>query len=249
MNILNIGGRTIGAGAPCYIIAEMSGNHGGDVARAKEIIHQAKWAGADAIKLQVYRPDTITLKSDKADFAIPASSAWAGYGNMYDLYQYAHTPWEWMPELVEEAESVGIDIFGSVFDSTSVDLMEELRACAYKIASPEINDIPLLQYIAATGKPVILSTGLASLSDVELAVKTLRDGGCDQIALLKCTTAYPAPVEEANLRTIPNLHQTFGCPSGLSDHTIGNAVSIAAVAIGAVMIEKHFTLGGGGGNC
>ena len=206
---MRIGSQLIGEGHPCYLIAEMSGNHGGDIERAKEIVRQAKRAGADAVKIQVYRPDTITLESDKADFSIPQDNAWAQYRNLYNLYEYAHTPWEWIPALIEVAEEVGIEIFGSVFDRTSVAYMEQCGCAAYKIASPEINDIPLLRVVAETGKPVILSTGLADLADLELAVDTLRQSGCEQIVLLKCTTAYPAPVEEANLRTIPNLQQTF----------------------------------------
>ncbi len=237
-----IGSRPIGAGHPSYLIAEMSGNHGGDIERAKEIVRQAKTAGADAVKIQVYRPDTITLDSDKADFSIPSDNAWAQYRNLYNLYEYAHTPWEWIPRLIEVAQEVDIEIFGSVFDHTSIYFMEQCGCAAYKIASPEINDIPLLRAVAETGKPVILSSGLADLADLELAVETLREAGCEQIVLLKCTTAYPAPAEEANLRTIPNLQQTFGTLAGLSDHTEGVAVPIAAVALGAVMIEKHFTL-------
>ena len=239
---MRIGNRQIGGEHPCYLIAEMSGNHGGDIERAKEIIRQAKAAGADAVKIQVYRPDTITLNSDKEDFLIPAENAWAQYQNLYNLYEYAHTPWEWIPQLIEMAQEVDIEIFGSVFDLTSVEFMEQCGCAAYKIASPEINDIPLLRVVAATGKPVILSTGLADLADLELAVDTLRESGCEDIVLLKCTTAYPAPAEEANLRTIPNLSETFGCLSGLSDHTVGAGVPVAAVALGAVMVEKHFTL-------
>ena len=240
---MRIGSRLIGDGASCYLIAEMSGNHGGDIERAKEIIRQAKEAGADAVKIQVYRPDTITLNSDKEDFLIPAENAWAKYSNLYALYEYAHTPWEWIPELVKEAEKAGIEIFGSVFDETSVDFMEALHTSAYKIAAPEINDMALLRKVAATGKPVILSTGLADIIDIDYAITTLKESGCHDIIVLKCTTAYPAPAEEANLRTIPNLRETFGVQVGLSDHSTGIAVPIAAVSLGAVVVEKHFTLG------
>jgi len=240
---IRVGNRDIGENNACYLVAEMSGNHGGGIDKALEIIKKAKQSGADAVKIQVYRPDTITLDSDSEDFAIPAGSPWESYGNMYKLYQYAHTPWEWVPQLFEEASKQDIDIFGSVFDLTSVDFLEEQGCCAYKIASPEVVDVPLLRRVAQTGKPVIVSTGLSDLSDLELAIKTLNDNGCHQIVLLKCTTAYPAPVSEANLRTIPNLKETFGYPAGLSDHTEGIGVPVASVALGASMIEKHFMLG------
>ena len=245
MKRVQIGERLIGKDSPCYIVAEMSGNHQGGIEKAKEIIRQAKRSGADAVKIQVYRPDTITLDCDNDDFSIPAGSPWEHYKNSYNLYQCAHTPWEWIPELVATANEQGVDIFGSVFDETSVDFMEALDTVAYKFAAPEINDIPLLRKVAQTGKPVILSTGLSELSDLELALKTLYQHGCEQIVLLKCTSAYPAPVDEANLKTIPSLEQIFGCPAGLSDHTIGIGVPIAAVALGATMIEKHFMLNDG----
>ena len=241
MNI-RIGGNKIGDDAPCYIVAEMSGNHGGSLDRAKEIIYQAKKSGADAVKIQVYKADTMTIDCNKPDFLIPQDNPWSKFRTLYDLYDYAHTPWEWIPELMDEAKKNKIDIFGSVFDVSSVALMENLDSVAYKIASPEIADTGLLKSVAATGKPVILSTGLASLKDLIYAVDILRSSGCSDLILLKCTTAYPAPVDEANLRTISNLRETFNVLSGISDHTNGVAVPIVATALGASFIEKHFTL-------
>lgn len=239
MNSITIGDRLIGERQPTYIIAELSGNHGGHIERALAMLRDAKEAGADAVKIQVYRPDTITLDSDKADFTIPADSAWSAYRTLYNLYEHAHTPWEWLPALFEEAGRLGIELFGSVFDETSVDELERFPVRAYKIASPEIVDFALLQKVARTGKPVILSTGLADLGDIVAAVAQLRANGCDDILLLKCTSAYPTPSEEVNLATIAHMGQTFGCPVGLSDHTIGIGVSVAAVALGAGVIEKH----------
>lgn len=245
MKPITIGKRQIGADEPCYVIAELSGNHGGSLERALQLLRAAGESGADAVKLQVYRPDTITLDCDKSDFAIPADNAWAEYRNLYGLYQYAHTPWEWLPQLFDEAERLGIELFGSVFDETSVDELEQYPVKAYKIASPEIVDMALLEKVAATGKPVIVSTGLANLGDIHEAVTCLRSNGCNDIVLLKCTTAYPTPAEEVNLRTIDNMQQTFSCYAGLSDHTIGIGVSIAAAAMGARVIEKHIKLDDG----
>lgn len=244
MNI-NIGERAIGGEKPCYVIAELSGNHGGDIRKAVALLKAAADAGADAIKLQVYRPDTITLNVDHGDFAIPMDNAWAAYKNLYELYEYAHTPWEWLPELFAEAAKLGVELFGSVFDETSVDELEKFAVKAYKIASPEIVDLALLEKVAKTGKPVIVSTGLASLEDICRSVTCLKQHGCEQIILLKCTTAYPTPPAEVNLKTIQHLKDTFQCPAGLSDHTVGIGVSIAAVALGANVIEKHIKLDDG----
>ncbi|WP_135076142.1 pseudaminic acid synthase [Terasakiella sp. SH-1] len=242
MNNIMIADRKVGPGQPAYVIAELSGNHGGSLEKCLELFHAACDTGADAIKLQAYRPDTITLNTSNGDFAIAKDNAWAAYKNLYNLYEYAHTPWEWFPQLFEEAEKRGVKLFGSVFDETSVDELEKYPCPAYKIASPEIIDIGLLKKVAKTGKPVIVSTGLANIGDVYEAVSCLREYGCEDIVLLKCTTAYPTPPEEVNLRTIENLRETFGCLAGLSDHTTGIGVSVAAVALGACMIEKHIKL-------
>jgi pseudaminic acid synthase len=242
MDYVEIGNARLGKDHPTYIIAELSGNHGGKIDKAIEMIKAAHNAGADAIKLQVYKPDTITLNSDKEDFLIAKDNAWAEYYNLYNLYQYAHTPWEWLPTLFEEASKLNIELFGSVFDETSVDELEKYPVKAYKIASPEITDTALLKKVAQTGKPVILSTGLGDLEDISYAVNCLRSNGCADIILLKCTTAYPTPENEVNLKTIPNLQETFQCPAGLSDHTLGIGVAIAAVALGANLIEKHIKL-------
>jgi pseudaminic acid synthase len=225
-----------------YIIAEMSANHGGNFETAIKIIRKAKESGADAVKLQTYRADTITLDSDKEDFLIPDGSPWKEHKTLYSLYEKASTPWEWHEDLFREGKKVGIDVFSSPFDSTAVDFLEELNNPIYKIASPEITDIPLLKKVGATGKPVILSTGIAVLKDLDLAVRTLREVGCMHLAILKCTTAYPTPYNEVNLRTIPHLAETFDCFAGISDHTLGIGVPIAAVALGAKIIEKHFVL-------
>jgi pseudaminic acid synthase len=242
---VNIGERLIGSGLPAYIIAELSGNHGGSLNKALALLRAGASTGADAIKLQVYRPDTITLNVSHGDFAIPEDNAWAKYKNLYNLYEYAHTPWEWLPSLFAEAEKLGVELFGSVFDNSSVDELEQFPVKAYKIASPEIVDLGLLKKVAATGKPVIVSTGLASLGDIARAVDCLTEHGCKDVILLKCTTAYPTPPEEVNLKTVQSLAQAFGCPVGLSDHTVGIGVSIAAVTMGACVIEKHIKLDDG----
>ncbi|NKF51052.1 pseudaminic acid synthase [Shewanella sp. WXL01] len=244
-NQVTIGDKKVAAGEPSYIIAELSGNHGGSLDKALELLRAGAATGADAIKLQVYRPDTITLNVNHGDFAIPSDNAWAKYQNLYNLYEYAHTPWEWLPALFEEAQKLGIELFGSVFDDTSVDVLEQFPVKAYKIASPEIVDFGLLKKVAATGKPVIVSTGLASLTDISQAIDCLQENGCQQVILLKCTTAYPTPAEEVNLTTIQSLAQTFACPVGLSDHTVGIGVPIAAVTMGACVIEKHIKLDDG----
>ncbi len=242
MNYVSIGNSKIGLNNPTYIIAELSGNHGGSIDKAINMITAAQQAGADAIKLQAYRPDTITLDSDKKDFLIDEDNPWAEYRNLYNLYEYAHTPWEWFPKLFKEVSRLNIELFGSVFDETSIDELEKFPVKAYKIASPEIVDLNLLKKVAQTGKPVIVSTGLGDMKDISLAVSCLKEHGCSDIIILKCTTAYPTPEHEVNLKTITNLQDTFQCPAGLSDHTLGIGVSIAAVALGANVIEKHLKL-------
>lgn len=241
---IRIGKRKIGNGEPVYIIAEMSGNHNGDIEKAKAIIWQAKECGADAVKLQTYKGDTITLNTAKKDFLIPDDSPWAEYGTLYSLYEKAHTPWSWHNQLFEEGKKANIDVFSSPFDESAINLLEDLNAPCYKIASPEINDVGLIRAAAKTGKPVMLSTGLATLADIWLAVETLKAEGCNDIVILKCTSAYPAPPEEINLKTIPNIAETFDCIAGISDHTLGLGIPIASVAIGAKVIEKHFKLDG-----
>jgi len=238
----SIDGVTIGAGQRCYVIAEMSGNHDGDLNEAINIIRAAKASGADAVKLQTYRADTITLNSMKEDFRLPVTSSWGEYETLYSLYEKASTPWEWHAELFDEARRSGITIFSSPFDLSAVELLEELDAPAYKIASPEISDIPLIRRVAQTAKPVILSTGLADLDDITLAVDTLRQNGCEDFAILRCTTAYPAPVSETNLALLPDMAKRFDCVVGLSDHSIGQVVPLAAVHHGAKILEKHFVL-------
>lgn len=239
---IRIGRHTLGPGLSTFIVAEMSGNHGGSLARALEIVRAAKRSGADAIKLQTYTADTITLKCDREDFRIPAGTPWADHTTLWELYDKAHTPWDWHEVIFREAKSLDLEVFSSPFDESAVDLLEGLGSSAYKIASPEITHIPLLERVARTGKPVIISTGIAELTDVELALTVLCDAGAREIIMLKCTTAYPAPPEEANLRTIPDMVSRFGVLSGLSDHTTGTATAVASVVLGASLIEKHFTL-------
>ncbi len=238
---ISINGRTIGSGAPTYLVAEMSANHGGDFSRAVKILEEAKAAGADAVKLQTYTADTLTLKSDQDCFRIGQGSPWEGR-RLYDLYREATTPWSWHPKLKEVAHRLGLDLFSSPFDFTAVDFLEGMGVPCYKIASFEIVDIPLIRRVAQTGKPLILSTGLATREEIGEAVQEARAHGAGDIALLKCTSAYPSPPEEMNLRSVPALAQDFDVPVGLSDHTLGFAVSVAAVALGACLIEKHFTL-------
>lgn len=225
---------------PTFIIAELSANHNGSLERAEQIVRAAADAGADAVKLQTYTADTMTLACDQPPFRINGT-IWAGR-TLYDLYRQAHTPWEWTPHLMALSNELGMECFSTPFDGSAVDFLEECGVRKYKVASFEVVDIPLLKKIAGTGKPVIMSTGMATLGEIDEAVRTLRENGTNEITLLKCTSAYPAPAEEANLRTIPHLASTFGCRAGLSDHTRGNAVSIAAVALGATVIERHFTL-------
>ncbi len=238
---VKIADRNIGAGFPCFIIAEMSGNHNMDYDRAREIIRAAKWAGADAVKLQTYTADTITLDSRKPYFWTGSDSLWSGM-TLHDLYEKAYTPWEWQPKLKKLADEEGILLFSSPFDVSSVDFLEQMDVPAYKIASYEINDIPLLKKAAGTGKPILLSTGIADMADIELALKTCQEEGNDQVILLKCTSEYPASYGQMNLKMIPHMRETFQCITGLSDHSLGDEIALAAVALGANVVEKHFTL-------
>ena len=240
-NEVVIQGRSIGYKHPVYMVAEMSANHNHSYNDAVQLVHAAKEAGADAVKLQTYTADTLTIKSDRPEFVVGGGTAWDGR-TLYDLYQEAHTPWDWQPKLKEIADEIGLVLFSTPFDPTSVDFLEQMNVPAYKVASFELVDLPLIERIAATGKPMIMSTGMATLTEIAEAVNTARQAGATEIALLKCTSAYPAPTEEANLATIPHLAEAFGVPTGLSDHTLGIAVPVAAVALGACMIEKHFTL-------
>ena len=225
----------------CLIIAELSANHGHDINIAMETIRAAKRAGADAIKLQTYTADTITIDCDNDYFKIKGGTLWDGR-TLYDLYKEAYLPWEWHAKLFEVAKEEGLICFSSPFDKTAVDFLEQFNPPAYKIASFEITDIPLIEYAASKGKPIIISTGIADLTDIKLAVDTCRKAGNHQIVLLKCTSSYPAPIEEANLATIANLKDTFNVVSGLSDHTLGTVAPIVAVTLGAKVIEKHFIL-------
>jgi len=235
-----IAGRQIGPSLPPYVIAEMSANHNGSIDIAFRIIEAAKQAGADAVKLQTYRPDTITLDCDADEFRIQ-DGLWNGK-TLYQLYAEAHLPWEWHAPLFEHARKQGITIFSSPFDNTAVDLLEDLNSPAYKIASFEAVDLPLIKYVASTGKPMIISTGMADAEEIEEAIAAAREGGCKQLAILHCVSGYPAPAVDYNLRTIPDMIQRFGLVTGLSDHTLDNTTAITSVALGASIIEKHFTL-------
>ena len=239
-HVMRINDRRLEAGYPVYIIAEMSANHHQDFNRAVEIIEVAAEAGADAIKLQTYTPDTLTIDCDNEHFRIE-EGLWEGR-TLYDLYEEAYMRWEWQPKLQQVANDLDVDFFSTAYDETAVDFLEALDVPVYKVASFELVDLPLLRKIAQTGKPIILSTGMATLAEIDEAVRTIRKAGGEQLALLKCTSAYPAPPEEMNLRTIPHLAEAFGVPTGLSDHTLGIAVPVAAVALGACIVEKHFTL-------
>lgn len=240
MNKLIIDGREISCSYPPYVIAELSANHNGDIERARQLILLAKRAGADAVKLQTYRADTITLNANTEDFMI-RGGLWDGK-NLYELYQQAQMPWEWHKPLFDFAKSVGITIFSSPFDNTAVDLLEHLNAPAYKVASFEAVDLSLIKYIAGTGKPMIISTGMADADEIQEAIDAAKSGGCQQLAILHCVSGYPAPAADYNLRTIVDMQRRFNLVTGLSDHTIDNTTAITSVALGAAIIEKHFTL-------
>lgn len=242
---MKINNRCIGSKYPPYVIAEMSANHNGKIDNAFRIIDEAKKAGADAVKMQSYTPDTITLDCDSEDFLIQGG-LWGGQ-TLYELYKWAHTPWDWHAPLFEYARKLEITIFSSPFDETAIDMLEDLGAPAYKIASFEIVDLPLIKYAASTGKPMIISTGMAGMEEIREAVEVAVDGGCGELALLLCVSGYPAPASDYNLRTLSDMVQRFGVVTGISDHTLSNATSIAAVALGASIVEKHFTLDRSGG--
>jgi pseudaminic acid synthase len=239
--IIQVGRRKVGQGQPAYIVAELSANHNQDFERAKRTVRAAKDAGVDAIKLQTYTPDTITLQCERECFRVRGGTLWDGR-TLYDLYGEAHTPWEWQPKLKVLADELGLDLFSSAFDPSAVDFLETMNVPVHKIASPELVDLALIQKMAHTGKPLILSTGMATLDEIDEAIDAARVAGATQIVLLRCSSSYPAPPDEMNLRSIPDMAQRFGLPVGLSDHTPGIAVSVAAVALGASLIEKHLTL-------
>ncbi len=238
---MQIAGRRIGGGAPTYVIAELSANHQHQFQAAVNLVHAAADAGVDAVKLQTYTPDTITLDTDRPEFRVESGTVWDGR-TLHDLYAEAYTPWEWHEPLQQVATERGLHFFSSPFDASAVEMLETLDVPAYKIASFELVDVGLIRCVAQTGKPIIMSTGMATLEEITEAVEAARGAGAREIALLKCTSAYPAPPEEANLRTIPDLVGRFDLPVGLSDHTLGTAVASAAVAVGASIVEKHLTL-------
>jgi len=240
MTYITIDGRKIGQNYPPYVIAELSANHNGVLQKALDTISEAKKCGADAIKLQTYSADTMTIDCDTEDFSI-RGGLWDGY-KLYDLYKEAQTPYEWHKAMFDHANKVGITCFSTPFDETAVDLLEEVNAPAYKVASFEATDLPLIKYIAATKKPMIISTGMANLEEIEELVAAVREAGCKDLILLHCISSYPAPIEQSNLLTIPDMRQRFGIQIGLSDHTILNTASIVSVALGATLIEKHFIL-------
>ena len=242
---IKIAGRRVALDAPPYVIAEMSANHNGNIETAFKIIEIAKQSGADAVKMQTYRPDTITLNSNSEDFLIHGG-LWDGR-TLFDLYEQAHTPWEWHAPLFEHARKLGITVFSSPFDNTAVDLLEDLNAPAYKIASFEAVDPALIKYVASTGKPMIISTGMADAQEIQEAIDAAREGGCRELAILHCVSGYPAPSEDYNLRTIPDMMQRYGLVTGLSDHTLDNTTAITSVAMGASIIEKHITMDRNGG--
>ena len=238
---IQIGERRVSSGEPVYVIAEVSANHNQKFENALRIIEAAREAGADAVKLQTYTPDSMTIQSQRQYFQVTGGTLWDGR-SLYDLYGDAYTPWEWQPKLKGAAEDLGMHCFSSAFDTSAVDFLEKMHVPAHKVASFELVDLPLIRKMAETGKPLILSTGMATLEEIEEAVGTARSAGAIEIALLKCSSAYPAPAEEMNLRTIPELERRFNVPVGLSDHTTGIAVPVAAVSLGACIVEKHLTL-------
>jgi N-acetylneuraminate synthase len=238
---IEIAGRRIGAGHPVFVVAELSANHGGSLDHAIRVLRAAAECGADAVKIQTYTPDTLTIDCDAPPFVIGPQSPWTGR-TLFDLYREAHTPWEWHPRLKEVAEEAGLVFFSTPFDATAVDFLEGLGVPAMKIASFEIGDLALVERVARTGKPIVLSTGMAGRPEITDALATARAAGNGQVVLLKCTSAYPAPPESMNLRAIPWLSETFRVPAGLSDHTLGTAAPVAAVALGACLVEKHFCL-------
>jgi pseudaminic acid synthase len=238
---IEIGKRRVGPGEPVFCVAEVSANHNQDFEKAVRIIQAAKDAGADAVKLQTYTPDTITIASDREYFRVGGGTLWDGK-TLYELYAEAYTPWEWQPKLKRAAEDLGMQCFSSAFDASAVDFLESIDVPAHKVASFELVDLALIRKMATTGKPLIISTGMATLDEIEEALTAARQAGATQLALLKCTSAYPAPAEEMNLRTIPELSRRFGLPVGLSDHTMGITVPVTAVSLGASIIEKHLTL-------
>lgn len=240
MTNIRIGKKQIGTNHSTYIIAEMSANHAGDINRAIELIHIAKEVGADCIKIQTYTPDTMTINSNKEYFQIKKGT-WQGE-NLYSLYGKAYTPWEWQPKLKEEAEKIGLDFLSTPFDKTAVDFLEDMAVDFYKIASFEIVDIPLIKYIASKGNPIIMSTGMASIGEIDEAVNAIRDTGNEKLCLLKCSSAYPAIPEDMNLKTIPNMKEIFEVPVGLSDHSFGSIAAVTAVVIGADIVEKHLCI-------
>ena len=241
---IRIARRTIGPGRPVYIVAEISANHRQKYEEAVRLVHAAKKAGADAVKLQTLTPDTITLRSDRPVFRVGGGTLWDGR-TLYDLYEETYMPWEWQPRLKRVANGLGLDLFSSPFDPTAVSFLEKMGVPAFKVASFEIVDLPLIERMARTRKPLIISTGMATLAEIKDAVDTARSAGAKRVALLKCNSGYPAPPEEMNLRTISDMQRRFRVPVGLSDHTLGIAAPIAAVALGACIIEKHFTLSRG----
>lgn len=240
MKEIQIAGRNIGPGHSPYIIAEMSANHNGDIERAFKTIDMAKAMGADAVKIQSYTADTITIDCDNEDFQI-RGGMWDGY-TLYSLYKWAETPFEWHKPIFDHARNTGIILFSTPFDETAVDLLEDLNAPAYKIASFEAIDLPLIKYVAQTKKPMIISTGMANLDEITEAIETARENGCNELVILHCISSYPAPIEQSNLRTIPDLMNKYDVIPGLSDHTMGTVASVASVALGACLIEKHVTL-------
>jgi pseudaminic acid synthase len=244
-HFIKINGRSIGQAFSPYVIAEMSANHNGDINNAFKIIKMAKESGADAVKLQTYRPDTITMDMKTPEFLIEGG-LWGGQ-SLYELYESAYMPWDWHKALFDYAKEIGITIFSSPFDKTAVDLLESLNAPAYKIASFEAVDLPLIKYVASTGKPMIISTGMADAEEIQEAISAAQSGGCQELVILHCVSGYPAPAEDYNLRTLMDMQIRFGLPVGLSDHTLDNTTAIASVALGACVIEKHVTLDRGGG--